>query len=204
MSVLLLFVPAFTCAGAAAASERRHKRAGELLRLSRRPDQVPSARAQVLMAACGLRLRTADTLLMLLPLTRVPSYGGWFRRSVYMLNMKPVPRMNVPAASPPRLSPASRPAYLKANPSHLGLHNIMDDLDALKDSVFDDLSCAAVLAALPKTLLAAVREQHGGVLTSSLWDVARMACLAASGTPEDASGVFVEAETWRVMSCTSA
>ena len=151
------------------------------------------------MAACGLRLASADTLLMLLPLTSVPLYLDWLQISGHMLNIKCMRENNVPVEQMQlRLNPslvAGFKTYLKANPGHLGLYVIMANYRVLQSDVFEDAGCAPALAALPNTLLATVQGQYGGVLTAGLYDVARMACRAAGGAPGAVAHVFVE--TWR-------
>ena len=206
-SISLPYVPAFTQVLHRPLSDVTN----ELLRLSQRPDQVPSARVQLLMAACGLRLLTANMLLKLLPLTGVPSYVAWFRRAAHMLigviiprssTAQEVARLHRVKEERLRLTPslvAGFKIYLRAHPDHLGLYAIMDCIAALRDAVFADVGCAVALAALPETLFATVRDQHGGVLTPSLWDVAMVACITAAGTPQAVAHLFTNDRAWRPL-----
>ena len=175
---------------------------GELLRLSRRPDSVPSPRAQLLMAACGLRLDGLDTLLMLLPLTAVVRYIEWFDTSARIIHMRRTQKEGMdPAAmcgGPVNASMAARfKDHLKAHPRHLGMYAIMAHSGALQVAVFGDDGCAPAYAGLPGLLLATVQTEYGGVLPHSLWLTARMACGAASRM--DSFAAFVEAQSYRAV-----
>ena len=166
---------------------------GELLRLSRCPDQVPSPRVQLLMVAAKDRLTSMDTLLMLLPLTAVPSYMWWLRRassSVAMRSMKAQRRRGcaaVDASGEPlnhSLVSAFK-AYLVANPGQLGPYVLLGNSLCLEAEVYSDISCLPALAALPKALLTEVCTRHGGVLSLNLYSVACVACRTARMLPTD-------------------
>ena len=171
----------------------------ELLRLSRCPDQVPSPRVQLLMVAAKDRLTSMDTLLMLLPLTAVSSYVWWFRRAAIRVAFESKEARSQIArgvrpvnASGDPLSPSlvsGFKAYLAAHPDQLGPYALLANSDRLQDAVCSDAGCSAPLAALPTVLLTEVCSRHSGVLPHSLYDVACMACGAASMMPASIKSV---------------